>query len=146
MQHQTASKKFAKPAAVWVIIAENCPNAVGNCLQKSVFELWLQYKCAWRWEARFALEMSICCWLLDLSWDLLSYTLHICLIIASNMEEGLRRKWMSFPEFMFLSLWMQLGMFRMLLFTEEDDDQKMRMENNFRPPQPIKGRRVRSSN
>ncbi|XP_031600715.1 carbonic anhydrase 7 [Oreochromis aureus] len=40
----------------------------------------------------------------------------------------------------------QLGMLRMLLFTEEEDNQKMRMENNFRPPQPLKGRRVRSSN
>lgn len=40
----------------------------------------------------------------------------------------------------------QLGKFRMLLFTGEDEDQRTRMENNFRPPQPLKGRKVRSSN
>ncbi|XP_034048255.1 carbonic anhydrase 7 [Thalassophryne amazonica] len=40
----------------------------------------------------------------------------------------------------------QLGMFRILLFTGEEDDQRVRMENNFRPPQPLKGRKVRSSN
>ncbi|KAM3625728.1 uncharacterized protein V6R79_016788 [Siganus canaliculatus] len=40
----------------------------------------------------------------------------------------------------------QLGKFRMLLFTGEEEDQRIRMENNFRPPQPLKGREVRSSN
>ncbi|XP_022623530.1 carbonic anhydrase 7 isoform X2 [Seriola dumerili] len=40
----------------------------------------------------------------------------------------------------------QLGKFRMLLFTGEEEDQRIRMENNFRPPQPLKGRKVRSSN
>uniref|UniRef100_A0A7N8XAZ0 Carbonic anhydrase VII n=1 Tax=Mastacembelus armatus TaxID=205130 RepID=A0A7N8XAZ0_9TELE len=39
----------------------------------------------------------------------------------------------------------QLGKFRMLLFTGEEEDQRIRMENNFRPPQPLKGRKVRSS-
>lgn len=46
----------------------------------------------------------------------------------------------------FLSFSLQLGKFRMLLFTGEEEDQRMRMENNFRPPQPLKGRKVRSSN
>ncbi|XP_049454347.1 carbonic anhydrase 7 [Epinephelus fuscoguttatus] len=40
----------------------------------------------------------------------------------------------------------QLGKFRTLLFTGEEEDQRTRMENNFRPPQPLKGRKVRSSN
>ncbi|KAE8297187.1 Carbonic anhydrase 7 [Larimichthys crocea] len=40
----------------------------------------------------------------------------------------------------------QLGKFRTLLFSGEEEDQRMRMENNFRPPQPLKGREVRSSN
>ncbi|TWW67938.1 Carbonic anhydrase 7 [Takifugu flavidus] len=40
----------------------------------------------------------------------------------------------------------QMSKFRMLLFTGEEEDQRMRMENNFRPPQPLKGRKVRSSN
>uniref|UniRef100_A0A665XAI4 Carbonic anhydrase VII n=1 Tax=Echeneis naucrates TaxID=173247 RepID=A0A665XAI4_ECHNA len=40
----------------------------------------------------------------------------------------------------------QLGKFRMLLFTGEEEDERIRMENNFRPPQPLKGRKVRSSN
>ncbi|XP_060892331.1 carbonic anhydrase 7 isoform X1 [Labrus mixtus] len=40
----------------------------------------------------------------------------------------------------------QLGKFRMLLFSGEEEDQRIRMENNFRPPQPLKGRKVRSSN
>lgn len=40
----------------------------------------------------------------------------------------------------------QLGKFRMLLFNGEEEDQRMRMENNFRPPQPLNGRKVRSSN
>ncbi|KAM9408616.1 carbonic anhydrase 7 [Pholidichthys leucotaenia] len=40
----------------------------------------------------------------------------------------------------------QLGKFRMLLFTREEENERMRMENNFRPPQPLKGRTVRSSN
>ncbi|CAJ1049823.1 carbonic anhydrase 7 isoform X1 [Xyrichtys novacula] len=35
----------------------------------------------------------------------------------------------------------QLGKFRMLLFTGEEEDQRIRMENNFRPPQPLKGRK-----
>ncbi|KAK2853916.1 hypothetical protein Q5P01_006577 [Channa striata] len=39
----------------------------------------------------------------------------------------------------------QMSKFRMLLFTAEEEDQRMRMENNFRPPQPLKGRKVRSS-
>lgn len=45
----------------------------------------------------------------------------------------------------FLYLSVQLGKFRMLLFTGEEEDQRLRMENNFRPPQPLKGRKVRSS-
>ncbi|XP_043957255.1 carbonic anhydrase 7 [Gambusia affinis] len=40
----------------------------------------------------------------------------------------------------------QLGMFRLLQFSGEEDSQRMRMENNFRPPQPLKERLVRSSN
>ncbi|KAF0043092.1 hypothetical protein F2P81_004429 [Scophthalmus maximus] len=40
----------------------------------------------------------------------------------------------------------QVGKFRMLLFSGEEEDQRTRMENNFRPPQPLKGRKVRSSN
>ncbi|XP_010131819.1 PREDICTED: carbonic anhydrase 7-like, partial [Buceros rhinoceros silvestris] len=38
----------------------------------------------------------------------------------------------------------QLGKFRMLLFTSEED-QRIQMVNNFRPPQPLKGRVVRAS-
>ncbi|XP_036399530.1 carbonic anhydrase 7-like [Megalops cyprinoides] len=38
----------------------------------------------------------------------------------------------------------QMGKFRMLLFSGEEEDRK-RMENNFRPPQPLKGRKVRAS-
>ncbi|KAJ8339907.1 hypothetical protein SKAU_G00345400 [Synaphobranchus kaupii] len=38
----------------------------------------------------------------------------------------------------------QMAKFRMLLFTGEEEDKK-RMENNFRPPQPLKGRKVRAS-
>lgn len=38
----------------------------------------------------------------------------------------------------------QLEKFRMLLFTSEED-QKVQMVNNFRPPQPLKGRTVRAS-
>ncbi|XP_064193315.1 carbonic anhydrase 7-like [Anguilla rostrata] len=38
----------------------------------------------------------------------------------------------------------QMAKFRMLLFTEEEENKK-RMENNFRPPQPLKGRKVRAS-
>uniref|UniRef100_A0A8C2WB74 Carbonic anhydrase n=1 Tax=Cyclopterus lumpus TaxID=8103 RepID=A0A8C2WB74_CYCLU len=40
----------------------------------------------------------------------------------------------------------QLGKLRTLLFTGEEEDQRTRMENNFRPPQLLKGRNVRSSN
>ncbi|XP_013858516.1 carbonic anhydrase 7 [Austrofundulus limnaeus] len=40
----------------------------------------------------------------------------------------------------------QLGMFRMLLFNGEEEDERKKMENNFRPPQPLNGREVRSSN
>lgn len=40
----------------------------------------------------------------------------------------------------------QLGKFRTLLFSGEEDENRERMENNFRPPQPLKGRKVRSSN
>ncbi|KAJ8271382.1 hypothetical protein COCON_G00102410 [Conger conger] len=36
----------------------------------------------------------------------------------------------------------QMAKFRMVLFTEEEEDKK-RMENNFRPPQPLKGRKHR---
>uniref|UniRef100_H3CVL0 Carbonic anhydrase n=1 Tax=Tetraodon nigroviridis TaxID=99883 RepID=H3CVL0_TETNG len=39
----------------------------------------------------------------------------------------------------------QMSKFRMLLFTGEEEDQRIRMENNFRPPQPLKGRKVCSS-
>uniref|UniRef100_A0A8C1K9N8 Carbonic anhydrase n=1 Tax=Cyprinus carpio TaxID=7962 RepID=A0A8C1K9N8_CYPCA len=39
----------------------------------------------------------------------------------------------------------QMGKFRTLLFNEEEEDDRMRMENNFRPPQPLKGRTVRAS-
>lgn len=45
-----------------------------------------------------------------------------------------------------LFLQMQMSKFRMLLFTGEEEDQRIRMENNFRPPQPLKGRKVCSSN
>ncbi|XP_068058548.1 carbonic anhydrase 7 isoform X1 [Anomalospiza imberbis] len=38
----------------------------------------------------------------------------------------------------------QLEKFRMLLFTGEED-QRIQMANNFRPPQPLKGRIVRAS-
>lgn len=41
---------------------------------------------------------------------------------------------------------MQMSKFRTLLFTGEEEDQRIRMENNFRPPQPLKGRKVYSSN
>ncbi|KAF3832755.1 hypothetical protein F7725_026420 [Dissostichus mawsoni] len=40
----------------------------------------------------------------------------------------------------------QLGKFRTLVFTGEEEDERTRMENNFRPPQLLKGRTVRSSN
>ncbi|XP_057710097.1 carbonic anhydrase 7 [Corythoichthys intestinalis] len=40
----------------------------------------------------------------------------------------------------------QLQKFRMLLFTEEDEDQGTHMENNYRTPQPLKDREVHSSN
>ncbi|KAI5619748.1 carbonic anhydrase 7, partial [Silurus asotus] len=39
----------------------------------------------------------------------------------------------------------QMGKFRMLLFSGEEEEQRKRMENNFRPPQPLKGRTVRAS-
>ncbi|KAJ8343705.1 hypothetical protein SKAU_G00310340 [Synaphobranchus kaupii] len=38
----------------------------------------------------------------------------------------------------------QMEKFRMLLFSEEEEDEKL-MENNFRPPQPLKGRKVCAS-
>ncbi|XP_036391140.1 carbonic anhydrase 7-like [Megalops cyprinoides] len=38
----------------------------------------------------------------------------------------------------------QMGKFRTLLFSEEGDDERY-MENNFRSPQPLKGRKVYSS-
>ncbi|KAJ8400453.1 hypothetical protein AAFF_G00395770 [Aldrovandia affinis] len=38
----------------------------------------------------------------------------------------------------------QMGKFRMLLFSEEEENEKC-MENNFRPPQPLKGRKVCAS-
>ncbi|XP_051918526.1 LOW QUALITY PROTEIN: carbonic anhydrase 7 [Hippocampus zosterae] len=40
----------------------------------------------------------------------------------------------------------QLGKFRMLLATGEEEDQRMQMENNYRTPQPLRNREVRSSN
>ncbi|TSK20057.1 Carbonic anhydrase 7 [Bagarius yarrelli] len=39
----------------------------------------------------------------------------------------------------------QMAKFRMLLFSAEEEEQRKRMENNFRPPQPLKGRTVRAS-
>uniref|UniRef100_A0A9J7ZD52 Carbonic anhydrase n=1 Tax=Cyprinus carpio carpio TaxID=630221 RepID=A0A9J7ZD52_CYPCA len=39
----------------------------------------------------------------------------------------------------------QMGKFRTLLFNGEEEDDRKRMENNFRPPQPLKGRTVRAS-
>ncbi|XP_062845693.1 carbonic anhydrase 7 [Trichomycterus rosablanca] len=39
----------------------------------------------------------------------------------------------------------QMGKFRMLLFSAEEEELKKRMENNFRPPQPLRGRTVRTS-
>ncbi|XP_026863197.1 carbonic anhydrase 7 [Electrophorus electricus] len=39
----------------------------------------------------------------------------------------------------------QMGKFRTLLFNSEEEEQRTRMENNFRPPQPLKGRTVRAS-
>lgn len=39
----------------------------------------------------------------------------------------------------------QMGKFRMLLSSAEEEEQRKKMENNFRPPQPLKGRTVRSS-
>uniref|UniRef100_A0A2R9AZR4 Carbonic anhydrase n=1 Tax=Pan paniscus TaxID=9597 RepID=A0A2R9AZR4_PANPA len=38
----------------------------------------------------------------------------------------------------------QMGKFRSLLFTSEDDE-RIHMVNNFRPPQPLKGRVVKAS-
>ncbi|KAJ8247309.1 hypothetical protein GJAV_G00244820 [Gymnothorax javanicus] len=38
----------------------------------------------------------------------------------------------------------QMSKFRTLCFTEEEED-KIQMLNNFRPPQPLKGRKVRAS-
>ncbi|XP_035252721.1 carbonic anhydrase 7-like isoform X2 [Anguilla anguilla] len=38
----------------------------------------------------------------------------------------------------------QMEKFRMLLFSQEEEDEKF-MENNFRPPQPLKGRQVCAS-
>ncbi|XP_034152818.1 carbonic anhydrase 7 isoform X3 [Esox lucius] len=39
----------------------------------------------------------------------------------------------------------QMGKFRMLLISGEEEEERTRMENNFRPPQPLKGRKVRAS-
>ncbi|XP_065145657.1 carbonic anhydrase 7 isoform X1 [Paramisgurnus dabryanus] len=39
----------------------------------------------------------------------------------------------------------QMGKFRTLCFNGEDEENRKRMENNFRPPQPLKGRTVRAS-
>ncbi|RXN12494.1 carbonic anhydrase 7-like isoform X1 [Labeo rohita] len=39
----------------------------------------------------------------------------------------------------------QMGKFRTLLFNGEEEDERKRMENNYRPPQPLKGRKVRAS-
>ncbi|XP_056134803.1 carbonic anhydrase 7 [Lampris incognitus] len=39
----------------------------------------------------------------------------------------------------------QMGKFRTLLFSGEEEGQRAHMENNFRPPQPLKGRKVQAS-
>ncbi|KAJ3593964.1 hypothetical protein NHX12_006297 [Muraenolepis orangiensis] len=39
----------------------------------------------------------------------------------------------------------QMGKFRMLVFNGEEEDSRSRMENNFRRPQPLKGRKVLAS-
>lgn len=39
----------------------------------------------------------------------------------------------------------QMGKFRTLLFSGEEEEVRKRMENNFRPPQPLNGRTVRSN-
>uniref|UniRef100_A0A8B9GTR2 Carbonic anhydrase VII n=1 Tax=Astyanax mexicanus TaxID=7994 RepID=A0A8B9GTR2_ASTMX len=39
----------------------------------------------------------------------------------------------------------QMGKFRTLLFSGEEEEVRKRMENNFRPPQPLNGRAVRSN-
>ncbi|CDQ55964.1 unnamed protein product [Oncorhynchus mykiss] len=39
----------------------------------------------------------------------------------------------------------QMGKFRMLLFSGEEEASRKCMENNFRPPQPLKGRKVLAS-
>ncbi|XP_016105142.1 carbonic anhydrase 7-like [Sinocyclocheilus grahami] len=39
----------------------------------------------------------------------------------------------------------QMGKFRTLLFNGEEEDDRKRMENNFRPPQPLRGRTVQAS-
>lgn len=46
------------------------------------------------------------------------------------------------PEYLFHLLKMEK--FRSLLFTSEDDE-RIHMVNNFRPPQPLKGRVVKAS-
>lgn len=46
------------------------------------------------------------------------------------------------PEYLFCILKMEK--FRSLLFTSEDDE-RIHMVNNFRPPQPLKGRVVKAS-
>lgn len=38
----------------------------------------------------------------------------------------------------------QMGKFRTLVTCGEEEENRKRMENNFRPPQPLKGRKVRS--
>lgn len=47
-----------------------------------------------------------------------------------------------YPEFLFCLLKMEK--FRSLLFTSEDDE-RIHMVNNFRPPQPLMGRLVKAS-
>ncbi|KAL4613586.1 carbonic anhydrase 7 isoform X1 [Arapaima gigas] len=39
----------------------------------------------------------------------------------------------------------QMGKFRMLLFSGEEEEDRRHMVNNFRPPQPLKGRKVHAS-
>lgn len=46
------------------------------------------------------------------------------------------------PAYLFCNLKMEK--FRSLLFTSEDDE-RIHMVNNFRPPQPLKGRVVKAS-
>ncbi|XP_056610086.1 carbonic anhydrase 7 isoform X2 [Triplophysa dalaica] len=52
--------------------------------------------------------------------------------------------WIVLKDPLFLSE-KQMGKFRTLNFNGEEEESRRRMENNFRPPQPIKGRTVRAS-